>query len=95
MNFIEKVKSFLFKNENRNENNNRQTSSSNEFTGTVVRFDHSRGYGFIHSKDFNQLVFLHISEVEVKPRRGQSVKFDVEKTRKGWRAVNVEVKGAW
>ncbi|MEO1263728.1 MAG: cold shock domain-containing protein [Bacteroidota bacterium] len=95
MNFIEKVKSLLFNNENRNENNNRQNTSSNEYKGAVVRFDHSRGYGFIHSKDFDQLVFLHISDVEVKVRRGQNVKFDVEKSRKGWKAINVKVEGAW
>ena len=58
--------------------------------GVVRNFNHSRGFGFIHSKSFDRKIFLHISDMEHRVRVGQKVKFEVETTEKGLRAKNVE-----
>ena len=87
MEFLNKLKSFLFKSKNPQE-----ASLKTAYTGRVRYFNQARGYGFIDSKEFDTRVFLHISEIGEKVRKGQTVKFSAEKTNKGWKARNVEVK---
>ena len=57
--------------------------------GVVRNFNHSRGFGFIHSKAFDRKIFLHISDMEKRVKVGQKVTFKVEQTEKGLRARNV------
>ena len=59
--------------------------------GVVRNFNHSRGFGFIHSKEFDRKIFLHISDMERRVKVGQKVKFEIEETEKGFRARNVEL----
>jgi len=60
--------------------------------GTVKWFNESKGFGFI-SRDDGDDVFVHHTSITGSGFKtlseGQAVTFDVEKTAKGLRAVNV------
>ncbi len=62
--------------------------------GRVKWFDSRKGYGFIQLEDGSGDVFVHFSDIEGEGYKtleeGQRVKFDVEKTGKGPKAVHVE-----
>jgi CspA family cold shock protein len=62
--------------------------------GTVKWFNDSKGFGFI-TQDQGQDVFVHHSGIAgggfKSLAEGQRVTFDVEKSPKGLRAVNVQV----
>ncbi len=64
--------------------------------GTVAKFNAKRGFGFIHSDQLDDEIFVHITKVDGRRalRPGQDVTFDVEETDKGLAAVNVVVQGA-
>jgi CspA family cold shock protein len=59
--------------------------------GTVKWFNESKGFGFITSKDGND-VFVHFSSIQSNGFKtldeGRSVGFDIEESPKGPRAVN-------
>ena len=59
--------------------------------GVIVKFDESRGFGFIRSKDFSKDVFVHVRNIPDRQALalGQKVMFDTTKTRKGLLAINV------
>jgi cold shock protein len=60
--------------------------------GTVKWFNESKGFGFIATED-GQDVFVHHTSITGQGFKslseGQKVTFDIEKTPKGARAVNV------
>lgn len=60
--------------------------------GTVKWFNESKGYGFITSEDGSD-VFVHYSSIQGNGFRslaeGDSVSFDIEKSQKGPKAINV------
>jgi CspA family cold shock protein len=60
--------------------------------GTVKWFNESKGFGFITSEDGSD-VFVHYSSIQSNGYKslteGDSVSFDVEKSPKGPKAVNV------
>jgi len=60
--------------------------------GTVKWFDGHRGYGFIQREEAED-VFVHFSSIKAegykKLEQGDKVSFDVEKTERGLRAINV------
>ena len=60
--------------------------------GTVKWFNESKGFGFIARED-GEDVFVHHTSISGSGFKtlseGQAVTFDVEKTPKGLRAVNV------
>ena len=66
-------------------------------TGTVRKYDESKGFGFIESDDGDDL-FVHVSGLRVDLqkqglRQGLHVQFDVQYDVKGDRAVNVKISG--
>ena len=60
--------------------------------GTVKRWL-DRGYGFIGVEGKEDDVFVHQNDIEetFQLREGQKVKFDLEDSPKGPRAINVEI----
>lgn len=59
-------------------------------TGVVKRWLGLRGYGFIKCEDGTE-VFVHNSEIQGKSSltEGEKVEFEIQKSPKGPRAVNV------
>lgn len=80
MNFLKFIRSLLGKD-----------SSEKSKTGIVKFFNRSRGYGFIHSEETNNRVFVHISELKDRIRPGDHVKFEIKEGDKGPRAKNVKL----
>lgn len=61
--------------------------------GTVKRWLKGRGYGFIEPEDGGDYILVHNSEVKGihELREGQKVVFEVQRTFKGPRAINVNI----
>lgn len=60
-------------------------------TGVMLFFNRKKGYGFISSKQALKDVYVHIKDTKGRIRKGDEVKFKVERTDKGLRARNVEL----
>ena len=61
--------------------------------GYVIHFNEEKGYGFIGSDEQEENIFVHITEVKNADEltQGQAVSFEIEKTKKGFSAINVMV----
>ena len=59
-------------------------------TGKVKFFKKDRGFGFITMPDGND-IFVHAKGCKVEPKMDDDVEFDIEDTKKGKIAVNVEI----
>ncbi|MFD7061714.1 cold-shock protein [Streptomyces sp. NPDC059906] len=62
--------------------------------GRVVRFDGTRGYGFIAPEDGGEDVFLHVNDLLVPEeyvRSGVVVEFEVEQGERGLKASNIRL----
>jgi uncharacterized membrane protein YsdA (DUF1294 family)/cold shock CspA family protein len=61
--------------------------------GVVIKFDATKGFGFIRSAEYEKNVFVHISNVvnakALQP--GQEVEFEIKNTSKGMAAFSVKV----
>ena len=64
-------------------------------TGTVVRFDRRRGYGFIQPDEPGEDVFVHQNNIQMEGFRfldvGEHVQFELEVGEKGMKAVGVSL----
>jgi CspA family cold shock protein len=58
--------------------------------GIVKYFNKKKGYGFISPDDKSKDIFVHISDLNIKIKKGHKVRFQVEKEAKGLRATEVE-----
>ncbi len=59
--------------------------------GKVIHFNVEKGYGFIYSDKHEDNIFIHKSNIKNSNNlsQGQSVEFQVEKTKKGLSAISV------
>lgn len=64
--------------------------------GTVIKYNGSRGFGFIRCEKLEADIFVHIKSVTNAKHLtiGQEVSFEVDETPKGLAAVSVKVGGA-
>ncbi|MET3982571.1 cold shock domain-containing protein [Streptomyces sp. PvR034] len=63
-------------------------------TGRVIRFDGTRGYGFIAPEDGGEDVFLHVNDMlipESYVRSGTALEFEVEDGDRGLKASSVRL----
>ena len=58
-------------------------------SGTVKFFNETKGFGFIHSVESNQDIFVHASGLIDQIRENDQVTFEVAEGKKGLNAVNV------
>ncbi|MGQ0838182.1 cold-shock protein [Actinokineospora sp.] len=63
-------------------------------TGTVVKFDHIRGYGFVANESGGEDVFLHVNDIDFDKHLiapGAIVEFQVEDSLRGPKAFGVSL----
>ncbi len=59
--------------------------------GRIVHFNYRKGYGFVEADQIENKVFLHVSELTGKARKGKKVEFKIEKTEKGIKATEAVI----
>ncbi|MDX2346938.1 MAG: cold shock domain-containing protein [Legionella sp.] len=66
-----------------------------QHTGTVIRFNKIKGYGFIKAETDNQEIFVHFSEVQAagykELKAGQHISYTLKQGEKGAFATHVQV----
>ncbi len=60
-------------------------------TGSLTRFDESKGFGFITESQTKDSIFVHINDCIDEIKVGQKVEFETEKGLKGLKAVQVKL----
>ena len=70
---------------------NNGTLPKGKLMGKITHFNYRKGYGFVQSDTIDNKIFLHVSELTGKARKGKRVEFRVEKTDKGIKAKEAKV----
>jgi CspA family cold shock protein len=60
-------------------------------TGTVKFYNNSKGFGFIKSENAGEDIFVHSSGLIDQIRENDQVRYELEKGKKGYNAVKVEI----
>jgi cold shock CspA family protein len=58
--------------------------------GKIKNFDMLKGFGFIHSPEINDSIFVHVNDCSDEIKTGDWVTFKTEKGIKGLKATNVK-----
>ena len=77
-----------------NSNNNPCDEDEEKRIGEIIDYNITRGFGFIHDKEFGK-VFFHISDIinfGSKEIKNKSVIYNLQKTDKGYKAINIRIK---
>lgn len=67
------------------------TDLGKKVTGKITHFNYRKGYGFIEAPQFEDKVFLHVSELSGKARTGKDIEFMPERTEKGIKATQAVI----
>jgi cold shock CspA family protein/uncharacterized LabA/DUF88 family protein len=72
-----------------------EVEDSTLYTGYVINYDVEKMFGFINCEDFEQNIFFHMNDFYEKdnpdiPEANQILEFNVSKTDRGMKAVNVK-----
>jgi CspA family cold shock protein len=59
--------------------------------GIVKFYNNSKGFGFIKQEDSGEDIFVHSTGLIDQIRENDSVKFDIERGKKGLNATNVKL----
>ena len=59
--------------------------------GIVIHYSEEKGYGFIDTEEYEENIFIHHSKITNASElsQGQSVEFQIKKTKKGLSAINL------
>ncbi len=68
---------------------NTKKSEGRVYKGYVKFLDQEKGFGFIKASGKLGDLYFHISDAKSPVEKGQKVEFDVEKSEKGLKAVNI------
>ncbi len=60
-------------------------------TGVVTFFNSGKGFGFIKDQVSGESIFVHINACLDKIDENSKVQFEMEKSPRGWQAVNVKL----
>ncbi len=85
MGFLDKLKSIF------GGSNGSSNLPSGKITGRIVHFNYRKGYGFVEADNVENKIFLHVSELTGKARKGKKVEFKIEKTEKGVKATEAVI----
>ncbi|NND34094.1 MAG: cold shock domain-containing protein [Saprospiraceae bacterium] len=85
MSILDKIKSLF----GGGKSSGTQKSSSSGYEGVIKKFHYKKGFGFIKSSELDSEVFVHHTDADFKIREGNKVRFKIQDTDKGPRAVEV------
>ncbi len=68
-----------------------QNGKDNKYVGKITHFNYKKGYGFVEVPQMENRVFLHVSELSGKARKGKQVEFVLEATDKGVKATEAVI----
>ncbi|MBF5027457.1 cold shock domain-containing protein [Planobacterium oryzisoli] len=57
----------------------------------IVTFLSDKGYGFITENNTKENVFFHINNVSGEVKKGNKVKYEKERSPKGYSAINIQI----
>jgi cold shock CspA family protein len=60
-------------------------------TGVVNFFNHQKGFGFIIDAETKERIFVHANDIDMQLNENDKVKFEINRSPKGYNAVNVSL----
>ena len=66
-----------------------EMEEGDRFAGKITTWFAGRNYGFIRSRKIGSEVFVHADDLDIEPRKGKKVSFELERTSRGLRARRV------
>ncbi len=60
-------------------------------SGKVIFFNEAKGFGFIEEQKTRERIFMHSNDIQVVLKENDRVAYDVERSFKGFKAINVKL----